>query len=388
LRVPEDSHKYREFARLYDLARQLRPTAADRWNRELYATSDLRGFDHGSGAIRMHKSLLREGLTRHPAANPQLQAGALATVLHRAAQAGMAVDAPGEANAVRSAASRGLHYGVAAVRAADDFEAFTELAGYEGLSLGGQQRSGAYAAANGLIQQASGSNVDRRELIDRLSQGPAVMHFDQLAEAVVRNRLEEIAPAEGADRQAVRRELIETMLHAQWESLARRSPEAGQHVAEEIRRGLNAKVDEMRRRGPHPARGAETGDVPQQQVGREAPADAARQEPTELGREGPTRPPEQVAERAARPPAEVATGRFLSGVAPAAGAAGRGSALGDGSRAAAARAAGAGRGASAAQSASATSAASATPGASAARGAAARGGSVPRGTSGPRGAGW
>src|SRR5689334_12364968 len=105
LRVPEDSHTYREFARLYDLARQLRPTAADRWNRELYATSDLGGFDHGSGAIRMHESLLREGLTRRPAANPQLQAGALATVLHRAAQAGMAVDAPGEANAVRSAES-------------------------------------------------------------------------------------------------------------------------------------------------------------------------------------------------------------------------------------------------------------------------------------------
>ncbi|MEV4267225.1 hypothetical protein [Kribbella sp. NPDC049584] len=380
-RVPENSPTYREFTRLYDLAQQLRPPAADRWNRQLYATSGRGGFDQDTGAIGIHELLLREGLTRHPTANPRRQARALDAVLTRATQAGMKQDSPGEANAVRTTQSRGLDDGVAAVRAADDFEAFTELAGYEGLSLGGQQRSGAYAAANGLIQQASGVSVDRRELIDRLSQGPAVMHFDQVAEAVVRNRLEEIAPAEGADRQAVRRELIETMLHAQWESLAGRSPEAGQHVAEEIRRGLNAKVDEMRRRGPHPARGAQSGDVPQQQVGREALADAARQEPAELQREGTARPAEQAAEGAARPAdraaeqaaraaeketAEVAAGRFLSGVAPAAGAAGRGSALGDGSRAAAARAAGA--------------AGRSTSGS--------RGGSAPRGASGPRGAGW
>ena len=330
-RVPEDSPTYREFSRLYELAQQLRPTVADRWNRQLYATSGRGGFDQDTGAIGIHELLLREGLTRHPTANPRRQARALDAVLTRAAQAGMKQDAPGQVNAVRTTQSRGLHDGVAAVRAADDFEAFAELAGYEGLSLGGQQRSGAYAAANGLIQQASGASVDRRELIDRLSQGPAVMHFDQVAEAVVRNRLEEIAPAEGVDRQAVRRELVETMLHAQWESLAGRSPEAGQHVAEEIRRGLNAKVDEMRRRGPHPARGAESGDVPQQQVGREAPADAPRQE---VGSEGPT----QVK--------EVAAARFLNGVAPAAGAAGPGSVLGDGSRGAAARAAAIGRGTS------------------------------------------
>lgn len=331
-RVPENSPTYREFTRLYDLARQLRPTVADRWNRELYATSGRGGFDQHTGAIGVHELLLREGLTRDPAANPRRQARALDAVLTRATQAGMKLEAPGEANAVRTTQSRGLHDGVAAVRAADDFEAFAELAGYDGLSFGGEQHSGAYAAANGLIQQASGVSVDRRELIDRLSQGPAVMQFDQLAEAVVRNRLEEIAPAEGVDRQAVRHELVETMLHPQWESLAGRSPEAGQHVAEEIGRGLNAKVEEIRRRGPHPARIAETGDVPQQQVGGEAPADATRQQTPEPE---PARHPAQVE--------EVPAARFLSGVAPAAGAAGRGSALGDGSRAAA-RAAGTARG--------------------------------------------
>ncbi|WP_432878221.1 hypothetical protein ACQPYH_30450 [Kribbella sp. CA-245084] len=325
-RVPEDSPTYREFTRLYDLARQLRPTVADRWNRELYATSGRGGFDQDTGAIGVHELLLREGLTRDPTANPRRQARALDAVLTRTTQAGMKLEAPGEANAVRTTQSRGLYDGVAAVRAADDFEAFAELAGYEDLSFGGQEHSGAYAAANGLVQQAAGVSVDRRELIDRLSRGPAVMQFDQLAEAVVRNRLEEIAPAEGVDRQAVRQELVETMLHPQWESLAGRSPEAGQHVAEEIGRGLNAKVEEIRRRGPHPARIAETGDVPQQQVGREAPVDGAQAGPSQMK--------------------DVAAARFLSGVAPAAGAAGRGSGLGDGSRAAAARAAGVGRGAS------------------------------------------
>ncbi|TDW54836.1 hypothetical protein [Kribbella pratensis] len=330
-RVRENSPTYREFARLYELARQLRPTGVDRWNRELYETSGSGGYDQETGAIGIHQPLLREGLATQSTANPRLQARALHAVLTRATQAGMDLDAPGETNAVRTAQSRGLYDGVAAVRAATDLQAFSRRAGYPSLTLDDRQQSGAYAAANGLIQQASGASIDRRELIDRLSQGPAVMHFDQVAEAVVRNRLEEIAPAEGADRQAVRRELIETMLHAQWESLAGRSPEAGQHVAEEIRRGLNAKVDEMRRRGPHPARGAESGDVPQQQVGREAPADAPRQE---VGSEGPT----QVK--------EVAAARFLNGVAPAAGAAGRGSALGDGSRGAVARAPAIGRGTS------------------------------------------
>ncbi|MFD3405916.1 hypothetical protein ACFWUU_34835 [Kribbella sp. NPDC058693] len=323
-RVPEDSQTYREFARLYDLARRLRPTAVDRWNRELYATSDLGGFDQASGAIGIHEQLLREGLTRHPAARPQLQAAALATVLDRGTRAGMAVNAPGEANAVQTTESRGLHSGVASVRAANDFEAFTELAGYEGLAFDGQQHSGAYAAANGLIEQASGPRVDRRELIGRLSQGPAVMHFDQLAEAVVRNRLQEVAPAEGRDREAVRRELIGTMLHPRWDSLAQRSPEAGRQVAEEIGRALNAKVEELRRTHPW--------------TDREGAEDGARQQGVEQTAPQP--------EKRTEPSGELAAARFLSGVAPAAGAAGQGSALGDGSRAAAARAAGAARGAS------------------------------------------
>lgn len=310
-RVPEDSPTYREFTRLYDLARQLRPTGVDRWNRELYATPGAGGFDQQTGAIGIREPLLRDGLTSHPTNNLRRQARALAAVLNRASQAGMDVDAPGETNAIRTTQSRGLHDGVAAVRAANDFDAFTEMAGYPPLAWDNAQRSGTYAATNDLVQQVSGPRVDRLELINRLSQGPAMMHFDQLAEAVVQNRLQEVAPPEGADRQAVRRELITTMLHPQWDSLAQRSPEAGQHVAGEIGRALNAKVDEIRQRYQH--------------EGREAGGDGALQAEVHV----PT----------AHQPQEVPTARFLSGMAPAAGApAGRAPSLGDGSRAAAARA--------------------------------------------------
>jgi hypothetical protein len=122
--MPEskDSPAYAEFSRLYDLARQLRPTGVDRWNRELYATDGPGGFDQQTGAIGIREQLLRDGLTSHPTDNPRRQARALAAVLHRATQAGMALDAPGEANAIRTTHSRGLHDGVASARAANDFE--------------------------------------------------------------------------------------------------------------------------------------------------------------------------------------------------------------------------------------------------------------------------
>ncbi|MGZ0152593.1 hypothetical protein ACXJJ3_36425 [Kribbella sp. WER1] len=303
-RVPESSATYREFARLYDLARQLRPTGADRWNGTLYATSGRGGFDHHTGAIGVNERTLREGLTRQPTADPRQQAHALATVLHRATHAGMELDAPQEPNAVRTNSTLGLADGVASVRAATDFENFSVAAGYPGLTYDGAQPNGGYAATNDLIQQASGPSVDRHALIDRLSRSPGAMHFDQLAEAVVRNRLQEVAPSEGADRQAMRRELIGTMLHPQWDSLAQRSPEAGRRVAEQIGSALNAKVDEIRR--------------------------AAGQSPQSSSSDG-----QQRGQTTKAPPQEQSTARFLTGLAPAGGAAVQTPSLGDGSRAAA-----------------------------------------------------
>ncbi|TDW14414.1 hypothetical protein [Kribbella kalugense] len=315
-RVPEDSPTYREFTRLYDLARQLQPTGVDRWNRELYATSGPGGFDQRTGAIGIHEPLLRDGLTRQPTESPRRQARALAMVLNRVTQAGMAVDAPGEANAVGTKQAQGLHDGVASVRTTSDFATFTRLAGYPRLPFDASELSGAYAATNDLVQQASGPRVDRLELINRLSQGPAMMHFDQLAEAVVQNRLQEVAPPEGADRQAVRRELITTMLHPQWDSLAQRSPEAGQHVAGEISKALNAKVDEIRQRSQRADRPTAADGMQQQRA--EAPA-----KPEPKAQEAPAEA------KAAEVPA---VGKFLSGSAPAGRAVAKRPQLGQGSR--------------------------------------------------------
>ncbi|MFI5697833.1 hypothetical protein ACIA58_38605 [Kribbella sp. NPDC051586] len=321
-RITEDSPTYREFSRLYDVARQLRPTGVNRWNGELYATGGHGGFDQQTGAIGVYAPLLREGLSRDGTARSRWRAPALAAVLDRATRAGMPVGSRGEVDADKL--SWGLHDGVASVRAATDFQAFTAKAGYGRLAPDDTQHSGAYSAANGLIEQSSGLSVDRHELIARLNQGPAMAHFDQLAEAVLRNRLGEIAPPEGVDREAVRRELVATMLHPQWESLAGRSPEAGRHVAEEIGRSVNAKVEEIRRRGPHPALGSDSGNVPREVSG--------RQQRGEEGRAAQVKGDEVPAAQVKGD--EVAAARFLSGMAAAAGA-GRAPSLGDGSRAAA-----------------------------------------------------
>jgi hypothetical protein len=310
-RVPEDSATYREFARLYDVARRLRPTGIDRWNRELYATSGVGYFDQRTGSIEMHDGLLRKGLGPQASGGPRWQAAALATVLNRATQAGMVLDAPGEANAVRTNRSLGLNDGVASVRAAADLRIYNRMAGYPRLAYDEGQETGAHAAANGLIAQAAGPRVSRAELIDHLGQGPVALHFDRLAEGVVRNRLEEVAPPEGADRRALRAELIGTMLHPRWDDLAQRSPETGRQVAEEIGRALDAKVDELRHRHQH----ANTA------------SDGVRQESAERTPTPDTHRPTRDSGRS-----EVSPARFLSGVAPAAGAAGTKPSLGDGSR--------------------------------------------------------
>lgn len=329
-RVPESSSTYSEFARLYDLARQLRPTGADRWDRTLYATSGGGGFDHRTGAIGVNERTLREGLTRDATADPRQQAHALATVLHRATHAGMELDAPLEANAVRTDKSLGLADGVALVRAATDFENFSTAAGYPGLRYDGTRPTGAYVATNDMIEQASGPRVDRHELLDRLSRGPGAMQFDRLAEAVVQNRLAEIAPAEGPDREAMRRELIGTMLHPAWEKLAGQSPEAGQHVAEQIGRALNAKVDELRRKASRPEQDVATGGVERAAGGMERAGGAQGAGGAEYRSSG-----EETSRSGGGGPTVVGdapAARFLSGMVSAHRATGRKPSLGDGSR--------------------------------------------------------
>jgi hypothetical protein len=325
--VPRDSAVYQEFARLHHLAHEARPTGINRWSGDLYATYDglWGGFDPRTGNVRLSADLVLRHLTGSTA-DTQIERGrqaeALATVLHEATHTGMATDAPSELNAVRSPHSKGVMEGVAELRTTIDFRAFTDAAGYPALTLPGPQYPGAHAAVSNLITQASGPALNQQDLIDEMTRGPGVMHFDQLAEGLVQNRLRDVVPNRPKDHQAVRAALISTMMHPQWPALSSPSSAAAGHlVAEDIRPFLNSKVDEIRHhyranpQQPFPA------DSPNQSV--RSAADGQPASPTHLQQTPtPTEPDRQ----------QVQTMRFLSGQAPAAQATRPGLPLGDGAR--------------------------------------------------------
>jgi len=324
--VPRDSAVYREFVRLYQLVREMRPISVDRWNGDLYATDSQRwgGFDPRTGRIRLSDDRVLRHLTgSRSEADPDAQAEALATVLHESTHTGMETDAPTEPNAVRSTHSRGLMEGFAELRTFEDFDAFTRRAGYPGLRVYEAKYPGAYAATESLMTQVEGARLSRDAILNAGTQGPVAMHFDQLAEAVVRNRLGEVVPGRGVDRVRVRAALIATMTHEHWPTLPDRSAETGQAVAEDIRRALNAKVDEIRRHyranptRPFPA------DSPNAEAARTAVREvpAATAEARNAGGEERSAVGEERGEM-----------RFLSGQAPAAQATRLVPALGDGSR--------------------------------------------------------
>jgi hypothetical protein len=277
--VPRDSAHYREFARLYQLARIQRPTAFDRWSGNLYATRSLQwgSFDPPTGDLRMSEQLVLRHLTGSTSQDePVRQAEALATVLHEATHAGMQTDARDQPNAVRTLHSLGAMEGFAELRAMNDFEVFTVNAGYPGLRPGEPQYPGAYAAMNSLVTQVSGPAKDRYAFLAEATGGPAAMHFDQLADGVVRNRLPDVVADREQDRRAVRAVLIQAMLHPHWPTLHQSSTAAGELAAEDIRLSLNAKVDEIcRHYRAHPAQ-TFPADSPGPEAARTLTPDAAR----------------------------------------------------------------------------------------------------------------
>lgn len=333
--MPRDSAAYREFARLYWLARSIRPTGVERWSGDLYATDaeTCGGFNNRTGSIMVSGPLVLQYLTGSVAADRRSQSQALATVLHEATHAGMEMDARAEPNAVRTIHSLGLTEGVAELRAAADLQIFTELAGYPGLVFSEPQYEGAFAATESLLSQASGLRVDSQALIDQLVQGPGVMHFDQLADGVLRNRLAEVVPFRVEDRAAVRAALISTMLHPHWAILTHRPTEVGELVASEIGRALNAKVDEIRRHYQSASREllpvappnaeAAPANLPTPAGLQPGPVRAQWGRTTERGEQPPDR------EGGRQVPSEL---RFLSGLAPAAEAPRNRPSSGNGSR--------------------------------------------------------
>ncbi|WP_157979547.1 hypothetical protein [Kribbella monticola] len=316
--VDPESPVYREFVRLYQIARSLRPTAVDRWSGNLWATQaeTWGGFDPITGDLRLSDPLVLRHLDRSTTTTPDRQAQALATVLHEATHACMETDAPDDRNAVRSPVSKGLMEGIAEVRAVEDFDAFARRAGYPDLPMPTPTYPGAHAAATSLLNQCAGPSMSWEAMIGVVTRGPGALHFDQLADGVLRNRLAEVVPV--ADRQATRAALIATMTHPMWPMLPGRPQDAGRVTADEIKRSLNAKVEEIR----HHYRTS-----PQQPFPADFPNAARHPAEGEPTRSLLTATPDE-AERQ-----EVGTMRFLSGQAPAAHATrAAASSLGDGSR--------------------------------------------------------
>jgi hypothetical protein len=167
-----------------------------------------------------------------------------------------------------------------------------------------------------LVKQVSGPAKDRTSLLAEATRGPAVMHFDQLADSVVRNRLAEVVPDRPEHRRAVRAALIGVMKHDSWPTIHKRSADDGLSLANKIRQPLNAKVDEIRHyyaaNPPQPF-----------------PADLPN--PAEL------RTPDRAVVQAQGTADNL---RFLSGQAPAAGATRFVPSLGDGARGAGSQATG------------------------------------------------
>ena len=249
-RVSPGSFVCKEVERLYKIALSLRPAAADRWNRELYATSldTLGGIDPRTGVLRLSGHRVLPYLTGSVMPGQmEYQAEALATVLHEATHGAMQIKAPGEPNAVLTEHSRGLMEGFAEVRTFADFDAFADRAGYGGLTLGDPQYPGAFTVTHDLMAHVTGPSYSKHALINDACRGPGLMHFDQFAHAVVANHLSELAHRDAPTQQAVRAELIQPMLHAHWPTLPGASAATGQVVAREIRSKLDAKVDEIRR---------------------------------------------------------------------------------------------------------------------------------------------
>ncbi|WP_460656297.1 hypothetical protein [Kribbella endophytica] len=226
----------------------------------------------------------------------------------------METDAPDEPNAVRTAESLALIEAVAEYRAVQQFEMFAVAAGYPEAYLITPQYPGWFTAMDDLVRQVSGPVKDRAAFLAEAIRGPGAMHFDQLADSVVKNRLTHDVPAGENDQRAVRAALIPAMANRLWPSLRSRPAESGLMVTNEIRQHLDAEVDKIR----HYYRGR-----PQRPYPADVPNPAAIQlSPTNSQRT----PPKRVS------PAAGVEMRFLSAQAPASGATAFRPTLGQGAR--------------------------------------------------------
>ncbi len=246
IRIDPSSEEYRQFVRLYEAARALRPSEVDRWNRELYATIDEGqnwGSFHPDGYFKLSKELVFDKLG--PDATPQEQVQALATVLHESNHARVQVNAQNEPNAVLSRHSKALDEGLTEWVSVNDVAAFADMTGYGELPDAKPEYPAAYQATESLLEYAAGPE-GASELADRAVDAPVVMRWDVIADEIVKNRLGDVVPPDPQHEQAARAELVNAMTQRGWAELDRSQPDVGPVVARDTTEALDQATQRIR----------------------------------------------------------------------------------------------------------------------------------------------
>ncbi|TCC51004.1 hypothetical protein E0H75_12725 [Kribbella capetownensis] len=246
VRINPSSEEYRRFVHLYEVARALRPSKIDRWNRELYATvgeADCWGSLQPDGSFKFSKELVFDKLGDH--ATPQERVQALTTVLHESNHARVQIDAADEPNAVRSRHSKSLDEGLTEWISVDDVAMFADRAGYGELPDPPAAYPAAYHAANSLLEYPAGADAARRTA-DRAIDAPVVMRWDVITDEIVKNKLADVVPRDPQHQQAARAELINAMTQLSWGHLDTSQPIVGPVVARDTTRALDNATQRVR----------------------------------------------------------------------------------------------------------------------------------------------
>ncbi|MFC0628415.1 hypothetical protein [Kribbella deserti] len=234
--IPRDSPAYQEFKRLHDLAHQMRPGSADRWNGDLYASSNPTRFGalDPQGNMRLSQTLVLDHLSgaTDPSRRAE-QAQAIATVLHESLHSRVPMDDPGNPDAQRNLQSRALDEGLTEYQTVSNFQAFADLAGYQDLPTPPAQYDSAYVATTRVLDYAAGPDTSRRKLADRALDAPVSMRFNALADEIVRTRLDGVVPPEPQHQQAARAEVSTALADMSWQGLAHSGAGLGGGVARE-----------------------------------------------------------------------------------------------------------------------------------------------------------
>ncbi|MEV8378258.1 hypothetical protein AB0P21_36310 [Kribbella sp. NPDC056861] len=338
LRIEPSSPAYQEVARLYRIAQDLHPGGLDRWNGELYARFDDKwGGLSRDGTLRLNQDLVLRQLTGGRLSDrPDLQAQALATVLHESRHARAEFDAPNEPNALRQPRSVDLDEGLVELSTMEDFATFAQQAGYDAVPQPTPEYPGAVHAADALLDRASGP-AGRTQTLTELIDQPVMMRWDAVADRLVQNELADVVPPDPAHQQAARAHLVNKMAVESWEGLRDR-PDGGSTVAALTNAGLDEGVQDLREHyrsspeTPHPARSPNPhaqAAVKTEHSPEQARVGARGQEQTvDLSK----LPPPDAATRVDSPGQQTGDMRFLSGQAPAAQATRHAPVLGDGAR--------------------------------------------------------